>query len=146
MSTPRQNGLESEVYAVGKEAAAIGSDDFISRAHALAQRLQGQWIPIFTAGGIRSDTEDLASDMAAQTERSNCLDVDDPYGPVGTAQQEAFVGGDVSAGLSAAADDIATTVQEEGTAVAKAATSGFSTLAWVALGLAALFVFVKANK
>ncbi len=152
MATPQQNGLESEVYAVGKEARAIGEQKYIDRAHDLEQRLIDQWIPIFSAGGIKTDTEQLSADMAGETGRPDCVTVDDPYGQVGTAEQEKFSGGDVGAGLSAAGDDIASTANEEYEAAKQKAAEALpvlgASLKWIAIvavALAALYVFGKSR-
>jgi hypothetical protein len=145
MATPQQNGLESMVYAVGKEARAIGEQKYIDRAHDLEQRLINQWVPIFSAPGITSDTTQLSADMASETGRPDCITVDDPYGPVGTAEQEKFSGGDISAGLSAAAADISSTAAEEAAAVTPVLSSSLKWIAIVAVALAALFIFGKSR-
>lgn len=159
-------GIVTSVYHLQQVAATTGDADLIARAHDLQLRLQNQWFPVVQALGIKGDALQLGYELAQRTGQgsvnssqtllygnettpnssANVLyDLDTTAGgQVGTAQQEAFVGGDVGANLSALGDDLSSSASDLGKVghvVASQTTKLLYLLAVLLVALVALYGF-----
>lgn len=130
MSTPRQRGLVDELYALEQAAARWGDQQTIDDVHALEQAVKDEWFPIIS-GPINTAKAEAFGDRIAAATGTNPLDVDDgtPWAGVGSAQQNAYVGGDIAANVAAASDDVATSAGELAETAAKAASTAAASAA-----------------
>jgi hypothetical protein len=128
--TPRSRGIVDELYAVQAAAQRIGDPALIERAHQLQLSITEQSLPLVTGWYYKGKVEDLAADEA-KVLGYNPIDVPDNVG-VGSADQNAVVGGDVNANLAAIAADVKDTAREEAQAAADAAKKA-ATFTWDAL-------------
>ncbi len=143
---PINKGVEDLVYACVKEAGKIGNPDFKSQAHQLEIDDESMISPLFQAGGIKDRAIALAASMAEASGRPNCLYQPDSIVDTTGGTQTAFQDGDLSANVAAAGADIASTVKEEAAGAVDLGTKGLKYAVYALLGLAVLYVVLKARR
>jgi len=145
VATPESLGLEAMVYALERQAAAIGTQSYIDRAAELERRMKSMWVPMMESPFIRSDALDLGLEMGKLT--GNYILFDPDEGREVDPGHAAFLSGDVGAGLDAASEDLKASAGEAASAVAAGASSALSgtqkTLIIVAVAAFALFLLAK---
>jgi hypothetical protein len=141
MATPYSLGLEASIYALERQAAKIGDPTFIERAKELERKLKNMWVPAVEAPFIESDALALGKDMGDQS--GDYILFNEEEGREVDPAHAAFLSGDISAGLSAAAEDIQASAIELGTAASSGAWGVEKLLFAVAAAAIALWLLMR---
>lgn len=168
MASYWDEGIVTSVLRLQTVAKTTGVADYIARANKLQTSLTGQILPVVTAPFIRGDALQLGYELAAatsggSTNAPSALSTGDTVtgwklfwnggspnvlfdedttigGQVGSPAQEAIVGGNVAANVSALADDFSSSTSDLFKNYGAPAASKLKWIAWALVVMVALLL------